>query len=329
MAPLVSIVIPAYRAAEFIGRAVASVQEQTLQDFEILIVDDASGDDTLATAQALAAQDARIRVFTQARNGGVAVARNTGIDQARGRYLAFLDADDALLPERLERLVALADAQALDVVGDNQWLRDVHLDRNVGVMAFNPGDAPMRLDAATFLRNSDNVPKVREILSGRIAAYFPVIKPIVRREFLQAHALRYDPACKIGEDFDLHIRCLLEGASVVIVPEAYYVYTLPYSEVSRTRSPHSRTVMNLQPVLRNVDHLLHAYRDRLSPELRRALARCKQGALGLQQFEQIKADLYGGRAAAVLDLATTPRLWGYAARSTSIKLRNLSSRLAS
>ncbi len=88
----------------------------------------------------------------------------------------------------------------------------------------------MRLDAATFLRNSDNVPKVREILSGRIAAYFPVIKPIVRREFLQAHALRYDPACKIGEDFDLHIRCLLEGASVVIVPEAYYVYTLPYSE---------------------------------------------------------------------------------------------------
>lgn len=327
MDPLVSIVIPAYNAAEFIGRSIASSQQQTLTDLEIVIVDDASTDATVATVEALMTEGARIRLFKQARNGGVAVARNTGIDQARGRYVAFLDADDIFLPERLERLVKAAEDQQLDVVADNQLLRDLHLGRNVGALTFNPTSRLKALNALTFLRYSNNIPTLHEILVGRRATYFPLIKPIIRRDFLLQHQLRYDPACKIGEDFDLHVRCLLEGAKVAIVPQSYYVYTMAYSDVSNTRSPHSRTVLDMQPVLRNVDQLLQRYGDTLSPELRQELARCKDGALGLEQYEQLKADLYGGRTGALFGLMRSPMMWRYAARSTTIKLRNLSTRL--
>jgi len=326
MASLVSVVIPAYNAAEFIGRSIASLRQQTLTDMEILVVDDASTDATVATVKALMATNSDIRLLEQPQNGGVAVARNTGIAQAQGRYIAFLDADDVFLPQRLEVLVQQAEAHQLDVVGDNQVMHDVHLGRGVGVVDFNPTDHLQLLTARAFLEGSHNVPTWREILSGSRAAYFPIIKPIIRRDFLTRHALRYDPACSIGEDFDLHIRCLLEGAKFGLVPQALYVYTLPYSVYSSTRSPNTRTRFNLQPVLDNVDQLLTRYADTLDPDVRQALIRCKDGSRGLEQFEEFKRALYRKRPQAVLSLVTTPGLWQYVARSTTTKLRNLSAR---
>ncbi len=326
MSPLVSVVIPAYNAAGFIGRSIASLRQQTLTDMEILVVDDASTDATVATVKALMGTDPGIRLLEQARNGGVAAARNTGIDQARGCYIAFLDADDVFLPQRLAVLVQQAQAHQLDVVGDNQVMHDVHLGRDVGIVHFNPTDHLQLLTALAFLEGSHNVPTWREILSGSRAPYFPIIKPIIRRDFLTRHALRYDPAYSIGEDFDLHIRCLLEGAEFGLVPRALYVYTLPYSVVSSTRSPHTRTRFDMQPVLDNVDQLLARYADTLDPEVRQALVRCKDGSRGLEQFEAFKRALYRTGPQAMLSLVTTPMLWQYVARSTTTKLRNLSTR---
>ncbi|MCE8519053.1 glycosyltransferase family 2 protein [Ruegeria pomeroyi] len=104
--PRVSVITPAYNAAAVLPRAVASVQAQSLRDWEMLVVDDGSTDDTLAIARALAAGDPRITVMAQARNGGPATARNRALAAARGRFIAFLDADDAWLPEKLERQLA-------------------------------------------------------------------------------------------------------------------------------------------------------------------------------------------------------------------------------
>lgn len=102
----VSVIMPAYNAASVLERAVASVGAQTFTDWELLIVDDASGDGTLALAQRMAAADPRIRVFEHPRQQGAGPARNTALSHARGRYIAFLDADDAWLPEKLDRQVA-------------------------------------------------------------------------------------------------------------------------------------------------------------------------------------------------------------------------------
>ena len=94
-----SVIIPAYNQGRYLSAAIRSVLEQTLQDFEIIVVDDGSSDDTPAVAQAF--DEPRVRYIYQ-ENRGLSAARNTGIRQAQGRYLSYLDSDDWFLPRKLE-----------------------------------------------------------------------------------------------------------------------------------------------------------------------------------------------------------------------------------
>ncbi|MFF7107639.1 glycosyltransferase family 2 protein [Pseudomonas sichuanensis] len=100
--PTVSIIMPSYNAARFILPTIASVVAQTFADWEMLIVDDASRDDTVATVRAHYQHEPRVRLIALEQNQGAAVARNTAIEAARGRFIAFLDCDDQWLPEKLE-----------------------------------------------------------------------------------------------------------------------------------------------------------------------------------------------------------------------------------
>lgn len=102
--PLVSIIIPAYNSSATIGETLSSLAEQTFRDFEVIVVDDGSTDDTAALVEC---DFPSVHVIRQA-NGGPAAARNTGVDQATGEWIAFLDADDAWLPWRLSLQVDFA-----------------------------------------------------------------------------------------------------------------------------------------------------------------------------------------------------------------------------
>jgi len=106
MAPLVSAVIPSYNYSRFVGGAVESVLAQTCRDLECIVVDDGSTDDTAGVLEPYAD---RVQVIRQP-NQGLSAARNTGIGAARGRYVAFLDADDRWFPEKIARQVALIES---------------------------------------------------------------------------------------------------------------------------------------------------------------------------------------------------------------------------
>ncbi|WP_372617607.1 glycosyltransferase family 2 protein [Falsiroseomonas sp.] len=109
--PKVSVVIPAYNAAGLIGAAIESVMRQTLRDLEVIVVDDCSSDGTEERARTLlAASGLPHTVVRQPVNGGPSAARNRGVALARGEYVAFLDADDEWLPEKLALQAALMDA---------------------------------------------------------------------------------------------------------------------------------------------------------------------------------------------------------------------------
>lgn len=116
-APLISVIIPAYNSEGYLKRCVASVLRQTLGDFEVVIVDDGSCDGTGALCDDLASQCARVRAVHR-ENGGLSAARNTGIENARGNLLFFLDSDDYIAPEELETLYrVMRETGALMVVG--------------------------------------------------------------------------------------------------------------------------------------------------------------------------------------------------------------------
>mgnify|MGYP003293160590 FL=1 len=106
--PKISIVTPAYNCAKYLEEAVNSVLSQTWQDWELLIIDDCSRDNTYACMQEIAKQDQRIRIFQNSRNLGAAGTRNFGIRQAKGQWIAFLDSDDLWHPEKLTKQMAVA-----------------------------------------------------------------------------------------------------------------------------------------------------------------------------------------------------------------------------
>lgn len=101
----VSIVTPSYNSERFIGLSIESVLSQTYTNWEMLIVDDASTDRTVSIAERYGRGDDRIKLIRLKQNSGVASARNTGIREAQGRFIAFLDSDDLWMPEKLEKQV--------------------------------------------------------------------------------------------------------------------------------------------------------------------------------------------------------------------------------
>jgi glycosyltransferase involved in cell wall biosynthesis len=114
MAPRVSVVIPAYNAAPFLRETLDSVMSQTCRDFEVVVVDDGSIDDTAGIAESYGA---RVRVI-RTPNRGVARARNTGIEEAKGEFVAFLDSDDLWRPDKLARQLAVVGAESRFVYSD-------------------------------------------------------------------------------------------------------------------------------------------------------------------------------------------------------------------
>ena len=106
--PLVSIITPSWNVERLIGETIASVQAQTFSDWELLIADDCSTDNTAAVIQSFAAKDPRVKLIRQPRNGGPALARQAAIEQAQGRLVAFLDSDDLWLTAKLQPQIAFA-----------------------------------------------------------------------------------------------------------------------------------------------------------------------------------------------------------------------------
>ena len=103
MDKLVSIVVPVFNAGAYIEETIAMVCAQTYEQWELLLVDDCSSDDGKEKIKEFCRKDSRVHLIEKKKNEGAALARNTGVDRASGRYLAFLDADDVWLPEKLEK----------------------------------------------------------------------------------------------------------------------------------------------------------------------------------------------------------------------------------
>lgn len=216
--PEVSVVMPAYNAAETVGAALDSLLEQTHGDFEIVVVDDGSSDDTAGVLRAYAARDARVRPMSM-RHGGVAEAFNAGIAAARGAFVARMDADDLSLPRRLELQAAHLRANP-----------DVGL---VGCRVEYGGDREVQAGYARHVDWTNSLTTRHDIFHGRFVDA-PVPNPSVmfRRELVELHggAVQGD----FPEDYEMWLRWLDAGIAMEKVPETLLVWNDPPERASRT-----------------------------------------------------------------------------------------------
>src|SRR5437588_4956546 len=137
MSPTISVIMPAFNAAQHIRQSIQSVLEQTFDDWDLIVVDDGSTDETASVVASF--RDSRIRCIRR-ENGGQAAARNTGITSTHGEFIAFLDADDLWLLEKLDRQLDVARRTRADVVYcDGYVFFDSCNDERSDYFAFVPG----------------------------------------------------------------------------------------------------------------------------------------------------------------------------------------------
>jgi glycosyltransferase involved in cell wall biosynthesis len=188
MSARVSVVIPCYNSARFVGHAVRSALQQTVADLDVIVVNDGSTDDLAA---ALAPYLAQIRVIHQ-KNGGLSHARNTGIEASDSEYIAYLDADDAWHPEKIARQLSTFDADPdVDLV-------------HTGVRYIGPDGALLEREKTFWF--DPNEMSYANLLRHNIITVSSVLH---RRSAIGAE--RFSVALRACEDWDLWLRLLADG----------------------------------------------------------------------------------------------------------------------
>lgn len=219
----VSVIVPCYNAGAYLLPCLRSVLAQTMGDLELLVIDDGSTDGSLDAAQAVAREDARVRVLHQ-ENRGVCAARNRGLDAAQGEYVTFVDGDDLLAPDALERMLAAAPGadmvvcahETFDAQGKAQIVRPETrwMDRR--------GEARRRAAALRLIEGDS----VLNIMCGKLH----------RRALLEREHLRLDEGVRIAEDALFNLEAVLCGEGVAFLDEPVYRYRMHGASATHTRA---------------------------------------------------------------------------------------------
>lgn len=211
-----------FNGEKTVEQAIHSALSQDNVEVEIVAVDDCSTDASLRAIREIT--DHRVRVFQLARNSGPSAARNEALSRATGDWVALLDADDWFSPDRLVRLTQLAETHDLDVVADDQWLWP----------ASGSEQARRRSASLPFLKDTLPIKRVGlEQLFENVG--LGIVQPIIRREFLERHAIAYRDTYRYGEDFRLLYELLSKGARMGVTGDALYNARLHESSLTADR----------------------------------------------------------------------------------------------
>lgn len=224
----VAVVMPAYEAARTVGAAVDSALRQTVADLEVLVVDDGSRDGTAAVVADRAARDGRVRLIEQA-NAGPSAARNRALAEARAPVVAFLDADDLMLPFYVERMLARLDARPdVDLLGCDAYVYD---------------EPRRRIRRRTILDEAPPPQLLADDPAGQFAQLaqgnFVYVGCAARRAALEAVG-GFEESTNASEDWDLWLRILQDGRRMDLLREPLAIYRLSAGQAHRDQARMAR-----------------------------------------------------------------------------------------
>lgn len=203
---MISLIMPVYNAAHCLPESLQTLREQTFRDFEVVFVDDCSTDGTAALLEEFRHESGiPCQIVRQERNGGVAAARNRGLEAAEGDYLAFLDADDRMESMTLERAAQTAAKADADIVG---WDWTLGFDKNGRYMRQADYDTPLQA--------------LKNLTGGTMRWNLWLF--LVRRDLLERNGIRFIDGANMGEDMMVMLRSFACAGKVVQLHESLYRY---------------------------------------------------------------------------------------------------------
>lgn len=229
---MISVIMPAYNAGKWIAEAIRNLLNQIFTDFELLVINDGSTDDTLSICERVAEKDPRVRIISQP-NGGLCSARNLGLKNAKGEYYIMIDSDDKILPNALQKLHDAAKESNADIVVGGYETVDFGKQTRV----------THKLPRVDFAVNGNlNNANILSLLDQRMLA--PTWNKLIRREFVD---FLFDNTYSINEDLLFSVTAFAKAARVAIIPDVVYEYYIRTTS-SLSRKFHSETPGSLDAI---------------------------------------------------------------------------------
>ena len=245
--PEISVIVPVYKVEKYLPQCIDSILAQTFTDFELLLVDDGSPDRCGEICEEYAGKDTRIRVFHQA-NAGLSCARNTGLMNACGRYVTFIDSDDYIDLDSCERLLKATEQQKVDIVVGS------------AIMEKSDGSCEEMLHTAT---PSGIIYNASEFIEKSIRAYqwyAPACFNMYRRDFLLQNELFF----KVGiyfEDMQMLPRVFLAAQKIACMDGVFYHYVVRENSIMTSQKDTKKknnSIQNLREWKEQFDHVQDA-----------------------------------------------------------------------
>lgn len=217
---LFSVIVPVYKVEKYIKRCIDSILSQSFQSFELILVDDGSPDRCGSICDEYAKNDKRIRVIHKS-NGGLASARNAGINAAQGEYICFVDSDDFVDDRFLEVFAVLIEQNKADII-------------HSGIKHWPSGKRrPERFPVNTVMSGIEMIESNPTVSSNSSIPF--AVRYCFRRAFLENHSLRFNESIKYAEDSPFNLSAIILAEKMVCTEEITYHYCVNSQSITQTK----------------------------------------------------------------------------------------------
>ena len=235
MKPKISVIVPAYNVEKYIEESLNSIINQTLKDIEIIIINDGSTDKSTEIINEISRNDSRVIVINQ-KNSGVSKARNIGMMLAKGDYISFIDSDDYIETDMLEKMYRAAEKYDCDIVQCNYAI-DNNGERREVVQNIKPNKLLKENEIIEYIKTG--------LIDGSLATY--VWNKIFKRQFLRDNDLMFKEDLNMFEDWYFIMDIITYTKKMIFLPENLYNYRIAPNSLSRKYIyNHEDLILNLQ-----------------------------------------------------------------------------------